>query len=560
MLQVKEQLTCDVLIIGGGIAGLMAAVGAAEKGASVIVAEKADTRRSGSGATGNDHFLCYLPEYHGDNKKEIIQEMEESQIGGCCDPELFELFADLSGDQVREWHSWGIDMKPRGDWEFTGHAKPGRPRIFLKYAGHNQKAVLTREAKKRNVRILNHHLLNQILLNDEGQVAGAVCLDVTEDIPSVQIIACRSLIMCTGNTTRLYLPKTAGWMFNTANCPACTGVGRASAYRIGARLINLDMPHTHAGPKYFNRCGKATWIGVYKSMDGKPVGPFVKKPTRELGDITGDIWMEMFEMRRKAGEPVFMDCTETSPEDLEYMMWGLSNEGNTSTLDYMKEEGIDLRRHMIEFQQFEPILVGRGIEVDKKCASNVPGLYAAGEETGNFRGDIGGSATFGRLAGTCAAEYALKNRSQASPELKKLPVVQESLDFYEQLFARADGTGHPGWKEANVALGQIMNDYAGLEVRSENMFKAGLIYLRRLREKTRNILACTNSHDFMRCLEVLDLMEVGELVMLCGRERRECRGKHVRVDFPFTNPLNNNKFLQIQKVSGEPVLTWRNKR
>ena len=51
---------------GGGIAGLMAAISAADQGVSVMVAEKANTKRSGSGATGNDHFCCYIPEIHGE--------------------------------------------------------------------------------------------------------------------------------------------------------------------------------------------------------------------------------------------------------------------------------------------------------------------------------------------------------------------------------------------------------------------------------------------------------------------------------------------------------------
>ena len=61
----KTILDCDVLVVGGGIAGLMAAIAAADQGIKVIVAEKCDTRRSGSGCTGNDHFMCYIPEVHG---------------------------------------------------------------------------------------------------------------------------------------------------------------------------------------------------------------------------------------------------------------------------------------------------------------------------------------------------------------------------------------------------------------------------------------------------------------------------------------------------------------
>ena len=61
----KEVIETDVLVVGGGIAGLMAAINAADQGVRVVVAEKANTKRSGSGATGNDHFVCYIPAIHG---------------------------------------------------------------------------------------------------------------------------------------------------------------------------------------------------------------------------------------------------------------------------------------------------------------------------------------------------------------------------------------------------------------------------------------------------------------------------------------------------------------
>ena len=134
----------------------------------------------------------------------------------------------------------------------------------------------------------------------------------------------------------------------------------------------------------------------------------------------------------------------------------------------------------------------------------------------------------------------------------------ESKIIYENLLRRVEHA--PGWYEANLALQQIMTDYAGLEVRSETLFNAGLTYLRRLREKAEKTISCGNSHEFMRCLETLDLMLVGELLMLCGLERRETRGKHVRVDFPYTNPLNNDRFVKITKKGNDHDVQWRDRR
>src|SRR3990172_844337 len=325
----KEVIETDVLVAGGGIGGLMAAISAADHGARVVIAEKANTKRSGSGATGNDHFTCYIPEVHGDDVQSIVKELFNSLLGGCQDVSLATVFFQQSFDRVKDWHQWGIDMKPHGYWEFTGHAYPGRPRIFLKYAGANQKEVLTNEAKKRGVRIENHSPLTEVLSKD-GEVIGAIGISIKNDKPVMRLFRAKCVILTTGTTNRLYVPPSPGWMFNTAFCPSNTGSGRAMAYRAGAKLVNLEIPNTHAGPKYLARCGKATWIGVYKDPSGKPVGPFVTKPTRELGDITADVWNSVFPDYHKSGKgPVYIDCTEISQEDLDYMMWGLRHEGNT---------------------------------------------------------------------------------------------------------------------------------------------------------------------------------------------------------------------------------------
>ena len=85
MMEIKNVYEADVLVVGGGVAGLMAAIAAAEKGARVLVAEKADSRRSGSGAAGNDHFRCFLPEYHK-TLDSILQQTLNSPIGMTRDP------------------------------------------------------------------------------------------------------------------------------------------------------------------------------------------------------------------------------------------------------------------------------------------------------------------------------------------------------------------------------------------------------------------------------------------------------------------------------------------
>ena len=80
------------------------------------------------------------------------------------------------------------------------------------------------------------------------------------------------------------------------------------------------------------------------------------------------------------------------------MIWSLEHEGNTAMLRYMEKEGIDLRKHMIEFMQYEPFLVGSGVEIDVNAESSIRGLFSAGDPVGNFRGDLSGAAVFGWIA------------------------------------------------------------------------------------------------------------------------------------------------------------------
>ncbi len=550
----KSVIKTDVLVIGGGIAGLMAGIHAARQGVGVLLAEKANTKRSGCGATGNDHFMCYIPQVHGKNMEPIMAEYYKSQVGGFSDHALATVFLEQSFGRVQDWQQWGISMRPNGKWDFSGHAFPDRPRIWLKYAGHNQKAVLTRQAKKQNVNICNHLTITDVIARN-GEVSGAIALDTVREQPVLRYIPAKSIVVATGCGSRLYPSPTPGWMFNTANCPVCTASGQAMAYRAGAKLVNMEFPNRHAGPKYFARCGKATWIGLYKDPRGNPVGPFVSKATRELGDITGDIWSDVFTEKFKSGDgPVYIDCSSTSKADIDYMMWGLVQEGNTGMLDYMAAEDIDVHKHAVEFMQYEPFLVGRGIEIDQHAETHIGGLFAAGDPVGNFRADCAGAATFGWIAGRSAAARA--KRMAAFQDIAGDSYARKRIHLYSGIMQRKTG---PDWKEANLALQQIMSDYAGPRGRSASLLNAGYAYLKKLKKKALETLSADNAHTLMRSIETLDLIECGEVIFLTARERKETRAKHVRLDYPFTNPLLTDKFLTIRKENGRVHMDWRDR-
>ncbi|MGC8696722.1 MAG: FAD-dependent oxidoreductase, partial [Conexivisphaera sp.] len=265
----------DVLVVGGGIGGLTAAIRAAQMGASVAVMEKANAKRSGSGGMGNDHFACYIPEVHGDINS-VIQEHMLSLLGGLQDLSIVRRFYERSYEVVRAWEEWGIPMRPHGYWEFTGHALPGRMRFFLKFAGANQKIVLERKAREHGVRIYNRTPAVDVLTKD-GRAVGAVGVDVSKEDPVIKVFLAKSVILTTGSVNRIYPPTTPAWLFNSPFMPANTGDGRAMALRAGANLVNMEFPYTHAGPRYLERSGKATWVGFFRDIRGARVSAFLDR-------------------------------------------------------------------------------------------------------------------------------------------------------------------------------------------------------------------------------------------------------------------------------------------
>ena len=557
MLEIlPEIIESDVLICGGGMAGLMAAIAAADGGASVVVAEKANALRSGDGVGGNDHFLCYIPQCHND-LEEWMREFKASQSGKFQDDSVQRVFASRVYEVVQDWEKWGINMRtgPDNSYIFLGHAFPDRMRIHLKYDGKNQKAVLCREARARGVRIVNKTPLTEFLTGEDGRIIGAMGIDISQKTPRVRLFRAKSVITATGSVNRVYPGMTPASMFNVPGCPANTGLGMTAAYRAGASIVNIEMAGASAGPKYFSRAGKGTWIGVFRYSDGKPLGPFVTQPTKELGDITCDIWPTVFNEKAKDGSgPIYIDCTGISQEDYEYMLWAFTCEGDTSLLEAMEQQGIDLRRHMPEFGGYGASQLDRGVQIDERAATDVPGLFAAGDEVGNFSGHMAGAATMGRVAGESAAEY-VSSVSQSGADLTNLPVVQERLAFYSALMERKNGSH---WSELNRAVQQLMDDYAGIsKLRSETMLTAGYKYLGDLRRRAEAEVSCADAHELMRALESFELLDTGKLICVAALERKESRANHRRSDYTFTSPLMDDKFVVVRKTPDGPKASLR---
>ncbi len=543
-----EIVESDILCIGGGIAGLMAAIRAAELGARVVIAEKANTVRSGNAGMGNDHFASYIPEYHGPDMEPLVKQLTHSPVfGKLMRPANFwRTRMEKSFELVKLWESWGIPMKYQGKYEFAGHTLPGEQAhsIGLKYYGQNQKPILTKVARQRGVEIINRVMVFDLLRSKA--ITGAIGIHTREN-KMIEFHA-KSVILGTGRCARLYPGPTPGSMFNISNCPAVTGDGRAMAYRAGAELANMDLIMKWAGPKYFTRFGKGTWVGVIRDSAGQPVGPFLSKPDRRFGDPISDIYSSVFEDYAKAGKgPVYMSCKGISAEDLEYQNLWLIHEGNSALLKYLKDENIDVTKNDVEFMTYEINSWG-GIPYNEKGETSLKGLYAAGDEYGD---QLSAAAIFGWFAGENAAKYIEANAPEPTDSGIKAEIETRG-NFLDEILSREEGAS---WQEIVIAVQQVMQDYAGT-IKSEFALRAGLNHLKRLKKKAGQNIMAKNQHELMHCLEVLNLLDIGELVFAAAIERKETRGNHIRADFPFTNPLLD-KMLISKKKDDSADIEWR---
>ena len=307
------------------------------------------------------------------------------------------------------------------------------------------------------------------------------------------------------------------------------------------------MINRHAGIKNYCRSGQGSWIGVCRDPSGDPVGKYVSKPERDYGDIIIEVDKSIFERYLQSGKgPIYMDCSGISDTDHAHLMTGLEHEGNLGLLQHFKDEKIDLRRNPVEFMTYELRSSGM-VRINEKGETTVKGLYAAGEES---MFSISGASVFGWISGENAAHYAGSRDLQGAGQVKAYP--ESWRHRIETIQNRSQG---PDWKDANIALNHTLSDYAGL-VRSESLLNAGLTHLRRLKQKVLHTMMARTRWELIRCIEVLNLYDLGELIFLAALDRKESRGLHHRADFPYTDPLLNDKLHVVRKVGETALLRW----
>jgi succinate dehydrogenase / fumarate reductase, flavoprotein subunit len=529
-------ISTDVLVIGAGAAGMYAAIEAARNGANVLLADRSLIGRGGATVMAQMTVACALgeetpddPQYHYDDTIKAGR--------GLCDEALARLLCEDAPDCIRELDRWGVGWA-RKDGHITATQAPGhdRPRCvyvdFINTGPAVSKALRGAMARNPNIRKAGDLCIVDLVVSD-GEVTGAVAYHLGSGAPVV--IAAKATILATGGLTRLYRRNSASTNMG--------GDGYALALRAGATLIDMEFvqffPIGHLAPRLIGM-DPIMWDPFRYKLGGQLLNGNKEEFTSRYGSdedgkyvLTRDLatYAIFKEVEAGRGSPhggAYLSFEHCSAETLRAAFGPV--------IDRLAANGIDLTKMPVEVAPIAHYHMG-GVKADASMATDMPGLFVAGEVVGGANGAnrLSGNAitealVFGRRAGRSAAAQAQR---ATAPKLKPQDTAA-ALDLIG-----ADGAAPQTNTAAMVAhLQATMADKVG-PFRTDEKLVAALEDIGSLKTEL-GLRPAGHPEKFdLQRLEWFDLrnmLTVAEFVTMTALARGESRGAHQREDCPAMQP------------------------
>jgi fumarate reductase (CoM/CoB) subunit A len=529
----------DVLVVGGGGAGMRAAIEAAVRGADVLVANKGPMGRSGTTPMAMEAYqaVC-LP---GDSE-EI--HFHDTVAGGWFlgDENLIEGLVREAFPRAQDLESFGVRFKKKPDGSFDPMHHPGQtfPRaLFVQGGGFGMLAGLVNRARKdRRILSLSDVEILRLVQDRDGAPVAAIYLDLKDG--RVKAATVGAVVIATGGYEEL-------WACNDAACTAC-GDGLFLAYEAGAELVDLEMlqfyPTVVIDPPYvkgtlfqYELVINPEFLGG-RLCNGRGDIFFEGLPLRDA--VTRAIWREIKAGRGADHGGVYIDLTR-STKDRQALTAALEK-WQPNQFHYLKEMGVDLRDARVEVAPHAHFTMG-GVAIDEKGATNVPGLFAAGEAAGNLHGAnrVSGNAlaetqVFGALAGASAAAFARSRRGRGAPEVKA--EIREIEAEHGRFLERKDPSLRPFqilrhlqatmWKACGIE-----RDEPGMEKGREEVRQIVRESLPRMSIHSGETRPTTPYlQELQQAWELKIMTVLSDLVLSSALFRKETRGHHMRSDYP----------------------------
>ncbi len=546
----EEHLQTDLLIIGGGVAGLNAAITARESGQNVLIMDKAVIERSGHTAGGIDHFLAYLDTGPAWDTREAYLELTARSARGATDISVVEkVYCDELKGAIHRFDNIGCTLRTT-DGTFFRTQSYGQPGPwYINFNGKRMKPLLSKTAREAGCRVLDRVVTGDLLVRN-GEICGAAGFHIREG--TFYVIHSKAVVLATGGTNRLYQNPT-GLSFNCWMCPANTGDGEAMAFRAGARLANVEYLRMSVVPRGFSAAGLNALVGMGAKLVNGRGEEFMERydPLGMQGPRYKIVQGVLGELKAHRG-PVYIDCRHLDPEAMRHLVTTLGYDKDTLP-DYFEQKNLDLAKDLMEIATSEGMqggpseLCGSGIKINEECATNVPGLFAAGNSADQCR-CLHLAVTSGIHAGRMASTY-VKEKVKPAP----LP-DQQVKEIRDRLFAPIEGAGSVSWKEFEDVLQRTLTEGMGPVRSAWGMDKAWKNL--DLIEKWKDQVKVHDYHDLCRVQEVYNMITVARCMISAALFRKESRfGQcHYRLDFPETD---DSKWLGQVTISrdqkGQPL-------
>lgn len=603
--------SADVLIVGGGIAGCHAAINAAREGARVILLEKGNAKRSGNGGHGVDHWngapTNPCSKVAPTEWTERIVDFAEGFING---PAHF-IAAKESWDALLDCEQMGVQIRDIKD-EFKGarfrddetklmFAYDYVNRINIRVWGHNMKPSLQKEMKRLGVEIFDRVMMTSLL--NEGGVKGARIVGAT----GVNVRTGEFYIFTAGATVITTAQPSRNWNFVPEQAGGggdllhlnLSGDGHAAGWNAGAEFVGMESTAAFGSGMGYLPYGVGnadnSWHGAsivdakgkevpWADMSGRPLKTFEERfhpgPGEKyvIGSGVGvdscpgsptarPMGMGQGVLNSEYTLPFYADLPGM-PELERRVIFGMmvANEGKTRipVYDKLTKAGFDPDKDMLQvpvlpaMYYFHPAYwcgsldfarnsgIG-GFLVDWNLRTSLEGLYSAGTSVYGF-GHHAFAAATGRYAGRKAAHYALNAKNRPVAKIDRGQVDAERARCYAPVRQGEQGVE---WKELNVAITRVMQQYCGMTITEETL-KTGLAVLDDLEETEAATATAANPHELGRLLECHSVLATSKLILNASLARKASSAflTFSRLDFPDSDPSEWRKWLAVRQDNG----------
>lgn len=547
----------DILVVGGGLAGLAAALNS-DPQLKVAVVSRVHPLRSHSVAAqgGINAALGNNPEGKDDSwEKHAFDTIKGSDY--LADQGVAELMCQRAIPAIYELEYLGVPFSrfPGGVIAQRPFGGAGFPRTC--YAADRTGLVilhtLYEQSIRKNVKFFNEWLVTDLVIRD-GKCVGVIVCDLTTG--QIMPIKARAVIFATGGYGRVYLKTTNAYVNH--------GSGIGIAYKAGIPLKDMEFVQFHPTSLY----GKNILItegargegGYLLNNKGKRFMEEYAPSALELAPR--DIIARAIQTEISKGNGFENECVHL---DLRH----LGAEKIKKRLPSIREicihfAGIDPTESPIPVQPAQHYSMG-GIDVNEKCASAVEGFYAAGECAcvsvhGSNR--LGGNSlldtvVFGKIAGEEASLFARENGEK--PESEKM-LLEEALRVKKKI---------EEWKrrESGVKIHTILNklkvvmsEKVGIFRKKEDLEEA-LENIRQLKEDYRRVYLsgkCLRfSQELVNIIELDPMLDLAEVISLGALNREETRGSHYRLDFQERNDRDWLKHTLVSIKYDKPHINYK---